>query len=99
MQSKRVDRLEEALGPRALGGDIKAWAAVYGWKQVYEWDRLSSARAYRTLLEFLPGRDMEPVPDPTPEEIRFHEAMNAAITPEEAKGTMNWLYQKLGLSR
>ena len=69
---RRVVALE--MGPTSLK-TFAGWAAVYGWAKIHEWDELGYRRI-RTNLMPMPGD--EPVPEETPLERQFHEAMAAA---------------------
>jgi len=87
--SRRLTALEE--GPSTLK-TLEGWAAVHGWAQVHEWKDLLCRRA-RAMLMPLPGD--EPVPEETPLERQFHEAMHAAYPPDSHAVEM--FREKLGL--
>jgi len=84
---RRVVALE--LGPTSLK-TFEGWAITYGWAKVYEWDQLQGRRI-RAMLMPMPGD--EPVPEETPLEQQFHQAMNAACSPDPE--AMEMLREKL----
>ena len=89
---RRVVALE--LGPTSFKS-IEGWAEVYGWNQVLEWKKNRGARAIAKLLPML-GEVAEAIPEETPLEHQFHEAMAAAYPADP--GTRARLCRMLGLS-
>jgi len=87
--SRRLIALE--AGPTTLK-TMEGWAAVHGWAQVQEWNDLQSRRARGKLMP-LPGEEF--VPEETPLERQFHEAMHAAYPPDSHAVEM--FREKLGL--
>ncbi len=86
---RRIIALE--AGPATLK-TMAGWAAMYGWPQVYEWQDLEGRRIRAKLLP-LPGD--EPIPEETPLERQFHDAMEAAYPPDP--DAIKVLREKLGL--
>jgi hypothetical protein len=66
------------LGPTSLK-TVEGWATVHGWPQVHAWQGNAGRRIHAKLLP-LPGD--ESVPEETPLERQFHQAMSAAYPPD-----------------
>jgi hypothetical protein len=78
--SRRAERLARLEAGPAGEGTKAAWAARYGWPQLYEWDRSLARRARAKLLQ-----DAEPVPVETALERRYHQSMAIQSPPEHGR--------------
>lgn len=74
-QKARLSKLEAAANPTGKGAQA-AWGARYGWAQLDAWDRFRGDRIIARLMGFpFRGPDQEPIPEETPFERAYHEAM------------------------
>ena len=79
--SRRADRIAKLEAGPAGEGTQAAWAARYGWHQLYEWDHLSARRARAKLLPIL-GIESDLTPVETELERQYHRDMLIQFPPE-----------------
>ncbi len=82
--SRRAERIAKLEAGPAGEGTQAAWAARYGWPQLYEWNNLMSARVRAELLPIL-GIESDPIPAETDLERRYHEDMAIQFPPDHAR--------------
>ena len=82
--SRRAERLARLEAGPAGEGTQAAWAARYGWPQLYEWDHLMVARVRAKLLPLL-GIESDPTPPETELERQYHRDMAIQFPPEHSR--------------
>jgi hypothetical protein len=92
--SRRAARLARLEAGPAGEGTKAAWAARYGWPQLYEWDNLFARRIRAKLLPIL-GIESDPTPEETELERQYHRDMAIQFPPDPH--ALAQLRHKLGM--